>query len=229
MHTSLLRSQKNQIFLAIKEFDLDPSDFEWSTTAPRFIRFGDKPVEAITHKPTDFRFVFDRYESDAYPRFSPSKESTGEQHGGRYERWEQVFELVKVWLANVQREYLEPDMWELSASDKKLVAGDIDDIDNSFFSVDEKLRLSVAVKEIGEYLKSDKTHSPDQISFIDSRLKHLEDAANRLGRKDWITLAMGTLANIVVGVALAPEAARELLRAAGALLGWVTGSARLLL
>lgn len=115
--------------------------------------------------------------------------------------------------ANVQREYLEPDMWELSASDKKLVAGDIDDIDNSFFSVDEKSQIE-RCRKIGtiEYPKSDKTHSPDQIAFIDSRLKHLEDAANRLGRKDWITLAMGTLANIVVGVALAPEAVRELLR-----------------
>ena len=39
---------------------------------------------------------------------------------------------------------------------------------------------------------------------------------------------MGTLTNIVVGAALAPEAARELLRTAGALLGWVVGGIHLL-
>ena len=68
-------------------------------------------------------------------------------------------------------------------------------------------------------------HTEEKNSFITLRLTHLEDASKRLGRKDWITLAMGTLTNIIVGVALAPDAARELLRNAGALLGWVASGA----
>lgn len=131
-------------------------------------------------------------------------------------------------MAVVRREYLEPDLWELAQDDKRLIADNIDDFNNSPFSADEQRRISGAINELREFILSSSSYTESQCQFIEARLQHLEEASKRLGRKDWITLAMGTLTNIVVGVVLAPDAARELLRTAGALLGWIVGSVHLI-
>jgi hypothetical protein len=70
--------------------------------------------------------------------------------------------------------------------------------------------------------------SADQLKFIDARLGHLKDAAGRLGRKDWTTLAMGALTSIIIGAALPPDSARELFSLAGRLLAWIVEVARAL-
>jgi len=116
----------------------------------------------------------------------------------------------------------------LESNDKALVAEDLSEFENSSFSPNEQVRISSAIVELKSFLLSTQQHSPEHIQFIEERLNHLDESSKRLGRKDWITLAMGTLTNIIVGVALAPDAAREFVRNAGLLLGWIVGSAHLL-
>ena len=228
MHTKLLRSQRNEIFALAKKAGLEPRDFAWSEVEPRWETAG-ALVERITHKPTGYFFTFDRYERDANPVYSPSKQRAAEKDAGRMTAWETVFGHVAQWVSALKDEVLEPDLWNASSDDKKLVAASIDDLDNSPFTHQEQERVAAAIGEIRNFLHSTADYSVVQLGFIDARLRHLEEASTRLGRKDWITLAMGTLTNIVVGVALAPEAARELVRTAGALLGWVVGGVQLLL
>jgi hypothetical protein len=67
-----------------------------------------------------------------------------------------------------------------------------------------------------------------QLRFINARLAYLEDASKRLGRKDWMTIAVGIVTNIVVGAAFAPDTARELFRMAGQLFGWISSASPLL-
>lgn len=227
MHTTLLRSQKNQIFLAIKETGLEPGEFEWGTTPTRWrteenmAAMLHPKVDIISHKVTGFYFAFDVYNDKANPRFSPSPELAVEHDAGTKLDWGAVLRAVRTWLAIVQREHLEPDFWEAYSGGNLLAANSLSDDENLPFTPTELLRVRSAIKEIGEHLKSRGSGSQAEAQLIDARLKHLEDAAGRLGRKDWITFAMGTLVNIVVGVALAPDAARELLRVAGSLLGWI--------
>jgi len=186
-------------------------------------------VDQILHKPTGYQFTFDTIDGVALPRYSPTKEGASEKVAGRMQTWKSVLEHVGNWVTALQNEVFEPDLWRASLDDKKLVATSIDEIENSPFSPSEQHRLKVAIGELRSFLHSTSNHSDIKLQFIDARLKHLEESSSRLGRKDWITLAMGTLTNIVVGIALAPDAARELVRTAGALFGWVIDGVQLLL
>jgi hypothetical protein len=220
MSVELLRSQKNEVFMAIKEVGLEPSEFLWSVIGHSL---------RITHESTNFYFNFGTSEHRTwYLKQYPGDSEAKEVYVGGPSDWVSVLGIFKQWVPIVRREHGEPDLWATAQQDKKLISEKIDDLGNSPFSEAERSRISLAVSELRRFLISSGTHTERQIQFIATRLQHLEEASHRLGRKDWITLAMGTLTNIVVGVALAPDAARELLRTAGALLGWVVGSVHLL-
>jgi hypothetical protein len=219
MTVELLRSQKNEVFLAIKEIGFEPSEFLWSEVQD-YLR--------LTHEPTNFYFTFGVMDGQWYLRQYPGYSKAEDVFAGKPRDWAPVITAFKTWVAVVKREHVEPDLWATVQQDKKLIAEKIDDLGNSPFTEVERSRISLAVSELHRFLMSSGGHTESQIQFIATRLQHLEEASHRLGRKDWITLAMGTLTNIVVGVALAPDAARELLRTAGALLGWVVGSVHLL-
>lgn len=215
----LLRSQRNQAFVMIREAGLEPEDFQW-------FEAGD--AVRLVHVPTDYYFDFDSDRGEWNVRHFPQDAIGIVAYHGIQEKWTDVLSIFENWIAIVQREHSAPDLWAISQEEKKLIAEHIDDLENSPFANDEKLRISTAINELKEFLVASGQHSDSQIQFITTRLQHLEEASHRLGRKDWITLTMGTLTNIVVGAALAPEAARELLRTAGALFGWVVGSVHLL-
>jgi hypothetical protein len=88
------------------------------------------------------------------------------------------------------------------------------------------------IARIGECIETVKTAvrqrsdlvRPEQMEFLGRKLDDMAAAATRMGRKDWINLAVGMLTNTIVGAALNPDAAKLLFRAAGAALSWVWGS-----
>ncbi len=185
-------------------------------------------VKTIPHTPTGYYFIFDRPDTMPCRIYFPSDNAVTVTNSGIKTNWNEIIPVLKEWILIVRREYLEPDLWELSKSDKRLVAKEINDLENTPFTLEEQQRISKAISEIRAHLLTGFSHTETQLKFIEARLQHLEDASKRLGRKDWITLAMGTFTNIVVGVTLAPDAASELLRTAGSLLGWVIGIVQLI-
>lgn len=228
MSITLLKSQRNECFVAAEQAGLNPTDFEWSDVKTQWKNNGPEPVAQLLHRPTGFYFVFDRYRGQLNPRYFPDASAAKSVDVGEAKTWASVLVAFKRWIATVQRERFEPDLWKLSQSDRKLVVAQLDDLENTPFAPEELQRISNGINELREFLLSTTSHTDTERQFILTRLKHLEDASTRLGRKDWVTLAMGTLVNIVVGVALAPEAARELLRTAGALFGWIAGGVHLI-
>ena len=221
----LLRSQQNELHREIQRLRVPASDFKWQEELSQFSR--EVNVAVLVHVPTKFDLVFDK-EKNASSWFavaSPHDEMIGRGYLGRAGDWQSMFEIAKGWLAVVAKEHFEPNLWHLNDVERALGAPAFDEMDNRKFSEIELSRIESALVELKAFLVATSGHTGEQNSFITLRLTHLEDASKRLGRKDWITLAMGTLTNIIVGVALAPDAARELLRNAGALLGWVASGA----
>ena len=64
---------------------------------------------------------------------------------------------------------------------------------------------------------------PEQFRHLEEKLKEMRSASERLGRKDWVNYAIGTLTSIVVTAAFDPSAAKALLQTAGTALGWLFG------
>ena len=226
--TALLQSQKNDVFRAIQTAGMAPTEFEWSTRESRHDK--STQVPSLVHTPTGYVFIFDLNPANnfRYCWYSPYGEFHDVGYGLNKVNWPSVMSVVEDWIKALQQEYSEPDLWQLTLAEKQLVVSSLEDLDNTQFSAAEQARISLALEQLQSRLAATGEHSAVQLKFIESRLNHLEEASRRLGRKDWITFAMGTLTNIILGAAFSPDAARELLRNAGSLLGWITSGIHLL-
>lgn len=101
-------------------------------------------------------------------------------------------------------------------------------IDNVPFSPQERQSIAESIGRVADKIGADESVSVQQAEALRLELDNLVQAANRVGRKDWILLAMGTLTNIAVTLALSPSAARLLFRLMNDALAWLTAGTRLL-
>lgn len=92
---------------------------------------------------------------------------------------------------------------------------------NSPFSNDERNQIKSGIETVLKSVKERADISPEQFELLSRKLDDVIDASSRLGRKDWIMFAMGTLTNVVSGAAFSNEATRAILSALNASLDWI--------
>jgi hypothetical protein len=93
--------------------------------------------------------------------------------------------------------------------------------ENSPFGSDETTRISEGLAKVAMAMAGRKDVAPQQLSLLRAKLEEIAVASARLGRKDWIMFAAGTLTNVIVGAAFSPDAAKALFAALNAELAWV--------
>lgn len=101
--------------------------------------------------------------------------------------------------------------------------------ENPHLQPDEIEKVRQATLLIHDSLAARKDVSPEQLDALKRSLDELADASTRIGRKDWIMFAAGTLTNVCVGAAFAPEATKALFQLANQHLGWLFQNALRLL
>jgi len=111
-----------------------------------------------------------------------------------------------------------------------IAGGFIDqDSDNAPFTVAELGKIEESARQILNTMRARSDVSPEQLDFISRKLDDMQKASERMGRKDWMNLALGTLSSIIVTAAFPPDVAKALFRAAGDALTWLfNGGIRLL-
>lgn len=92
---------------------------------------------------------------------------------------------------------------------------------NSAFAEDESARIGQDLAKVAAEMAKRSDVTPAQIAMLATKLDEIAEASTRLGRKDWIMFVAGTMTNIVVGAALAPDAARALFTLLNSHLAWV--------
>jgi hypothetical protein len=222
----LLNSQRNEIFTKIQTAGFDPATFKWENRPGLSDMF--QTVPYLVHVPSDYSFQFDLLKGGEWCRYSPGENKfIDEQYPGTRPG---LLSYFTYWLQYLKREIEAPDLWSAISGETRLVFGTsvTDSSTNTFFSIPERERISRSLGEIRAYLVATSLLTEIRLKFIEERLHYLEDAAGRMGRSDWMNLALSTLVNIVVGVALAPEKVKELLRLAGSALAWVLGGTPIL-
>ncbi len=100
---------------------------------------------------------------------------------------------------------------------------------NTGFAVDEIEQLRLGLSKIAEIVAERSDVSTEQVELLRRKLEDVASAATRLGRKDWIMFATGTVTNVVVGAAFPTEAIRATFVAMNGTLGWVFQNALRLL
>lgn len=152
----LLKSQRNEVFNWIREVGLNPSEFKWSTSYSE--SFSDNPVSIITHFPTGYFLNFDRSSRwhQIYFSGSPGRnEISFSRYGTQGELWSDDTKIiVQEWLNNLKSEIEAPDLWELAHEENNLLdsVGRTSTLENTQFSEDEQLLISLKILEIESFL-----------------------------------------------------------------------------
>ena len=195
---NLLTSQKNLIFGTIQSAGFSPTDFEWQTFE---MRYGDS-VPLLRHVPSGFYFIIERrqFDTDEWGfavKYSPGDETEFEE---RYPgSWSNVPSHIVIWLKLIKRETEIPDLWQALTSDTQLIQDvDAQPSDNLPFAEADLPSVRKALGEIKAYILKSHDLSDAQKRRIEARFDHLEEKADDFGRKDWMTLVIGTLLSIGV-------------------------------
>jgi len=205
MDGRLLNTAKREIFDIIRENELDPFAFEWTE-----IKSEDDKVSKLRLKtdPTLY-FTFD-VGSDGrwWPRCSP--------FGGQREAnlgqssWSSLLAYFLQWLSEAEREMTTPDPWKALAGVAQMADLNISpDTTNTQFTFGETQQISKSLNDIRSVLAEHVSDSAEQIALINRELDSLLESSQRMGRKDWFNLAIGTLINIATAVALSPDATKQ--------------------
>jgi predicted Zn-dependent protease with MMP-like domain len=67
------------------------------------------------------------------------------------------------------------------------------------------------LKQIRDYITTARELTAEQISDLDAKLDHAEEASKRLGRKDWITLFNGAVFSLILTDTITPDTAQHII------------------
>lgn len=207
----LLAAQKNSLFTSIQLQGLSPSDFACD-------EIPDTHSVRVRYKGTRYRFLIevgeDRFHEETYFTISRSPGLRVLSEHSRCTSWNDVRLSFDLWLTSLISELETPDLWATVSGDAQLI-NLADDQDNRPFTPQEQLQVTHALNEIKTYLIQAQRLTEEQTKTIEARFAYMEEAASRLGRKDWMNILIGNLIGIVSTLSLSADSTKDLFRFAG--------------
>jgi len=126
--------------------------------------------------------------------------------------WSDVPSLAKKWaqkVVEVVEEYANtPDLWAELGQSKSLVAVPHE---NTPFNETEQAQIFGQIQQIKAYILATYELTAEQLSDVEERLDHVEEASRRLGRKDWLLLFNGSVFSLILADLIPPQAAQHIL------------------
>ncbi|MBL7189805.1 MAG: hypothetical protein ISS70_26035 [Phycisphaerae bacterium] len=206
----LLKTQRNSVFDILVEYGLEPAAFRWSTLKSTFSPKG--PVSMLMCHNTSFYCRFDSKSTHpgAYRLvFSPGISTRVATSGDI--SWEVcVTQVVRNWVRCLKRELDTPDLWqEVEKYRSSLSLTPPENLVNEPIPAYEVEQITQNLQLLAAQTNELHGLSEDQDTFVRSKLAYLADAAKRQGRLDWMHTFIGVLISIVIGLAMAPDRAKE--------------------
>jgi len=114
---------------------------------------------------------------------------------------------------------------------KGLLGGFVEgDQTNSIFTAEELSKISKSINNVKNNLSINNNISSPEFELISRKLDQIEEASNRLGRKDWINYVAGTLTSLCISAAFSTDVTTSLFQSVNAAFSWFFDSTlRLLL
>lgn len=175
-------------------------------------------IPALVHKPTKFYFAIAELPPQRNPysggngpfgvAYQPGEQTPTDAE--QYLSWDEVVRACMMWLGRV-REDGGPDLWELAAKEPKLLApiGE-PTLENTPFTVAERSHIEESLDNVLKEVRRTQQLSKAQTLLLTAMITDANEAAQRLGRKDWLLLLYGQVLTLALGAALSPEQARSL-------------------
>lgn len=198
MSSRLLVSQRDQVFEVLVRLGLDPSEFEWVMWRDR--EYG-PDSDRLEHIDSGFYFLFQWFHQQEQFGGRCSPGSDGPNKTIYPAPWPTVFKAVTAWLRDVSREISSPNYWE-SARDGFRSLAQPGALDDEAFHPEEVEAISLRLSAIEERLLAAPELSPEDRRTIQEGFGDLKGAFKTLGRRQWLTFAMGWIVKIGMMLAL---------------------------
>lgn len=204
MELPLTKAQRNAVFREFVALKIDPRGLECIIEKDSL----DRPVSVLNHPNSGFYFKFVPYDC----KWTPTSKGRAGASKSHSDNWGIQLDCVRQWLTALKPELEEPDFWEASSQEHLASrAATSMETANLQFTVQEQKFISDQLASIQAAVTEAHKLTKEQTEALAAGFKYLAESSGRLGRKDWINVAIGTVINIAVGTALAREAGRELL------------------
>jgi hypothetical protein len=191
----LLASQKNEVCQILEsQRTFSRSDFHWREAPSR--RGHDLIAHEIVHTRTGFFFHFDLSDQPHYIVVSPGRDMP--ENSGLVQDWNKICELVRDWHGFLYREINTLDPWEGSNSAEPLLS--FSQAGNDPLTPDEREAAKSATDRIEAELIGHRALRAEELAEIKETCKYLREAADRVGRRDWVGIAIGAAFQIALSV-----------------------------
>ena len=214
----LLQSQKNEVFKIIQEQELDPGCFSWvigeyRLPAQDLLRRGldyDKyEVPQLIYLDSPFYFKFGLLNGKHFCTFSPAKEMPFEEE--ITESWESQKGYLREWTNYLKREVNAPNLWAEMEKYKTSVSIALpESLLNEPIPFSEVEDISDRLSLLADRIEDQFKLTSEQDQFVRHKLNYLKEAAKRQRSADWVHTSIGVFITIAVGLAFAPDKAKEL-------------------
>jgi hypothetical protein len=209
----------NAAFLEIQSAGLNLDEFKRESFPPSI---------RIVHLPTREYFVFGDDNGGAswtVPGYRGRIADTGTGSNTISARWDSKIPFFKRWLKSLQEllaataeYYATPDLWSSIRSERPVFERfGAADLENRPFTLEEQKYIAAQLQELKTFIIRTSQARESVVNQIGLRLKYLEEAATRMGRKDWLGILIATVVTIVISGLFAPDRANELMGFAAAL------------
>lgn len=214
--SAILPSQKNEILRLLTEKEFSMTEFQWEN-GPIPGADGRLPVNVI-HHPSGFFCGFSAERSGSGKPYTQIEYSPSEE--GFIKRtnvesslgWNTV---VTNWVNNLRREIDMPDLWaSISSGQSSVMQATATASENTPFTDPERTQVAIFLEDIRTYIQTNAGLSPDKFNIVVEKLTYLEQAADRMGRKDWLNLFLGVLVSLTVQVGMEKSVFQNLLSVA---------------
>jgi hypothetical protein len=220
----LLKSQKNALYEMLVEWKLSPASFRWEkhvdlSSHPMYS--SDTMFSTLCYDSDDnFFFQIQKGEStsDIVCVVSPGYESIIESYHAH--KWDDVLASFATWLMSLGRETNQSDLWQSLGQETDLIHDAAESTDVSFFNEEDKDRIADSLNIIKEQLLALSPGESQKI-IINTQFTYLEEASQRLTKKDWKTIVIGTLLGLAIDLSLEPAKAKSLFQISGKALSWL--------
>ena len=201
----LLKSQKAALFEWIKGGNFSPALFD--LTPESDVR-GKVIGNRLRYKDSHYYFTIES--RDAFHlSFSPGKERLREEMFSR--SFENIVFVLADWLNCLEKEISAPDPWGAISEYSTLAQiAPAPDIPNTAFTYPELEAIWKGLTAIQSTLLIHAGESGTHQALVNSQIAFLIESSKRMGRKDWLLIAIGSFVTIASAMSLSPEIARQL-------------------
>ena len=218
----LLTSQRNDLFRVLESRQLSPADFQWSYRPGEAFGWTHYEVPALERSGTEFFYAIGENPWGGFDvAYSPGTE--GRTGGATKLSWQGVLGHAEMWAVMLGREAEAEDLWAQFAPEAGKIAQEAKSLGNEPFSPVELQRVREGLTRIEQQVLRTQSLSKQQTDLLLGAVKEVEQAAGRVGRKDWVLLAIGTLVSAAAQAALDPTTGKAIMQGAAAALSWIVG------